>query len=233
MTGFSKTFSSFVSGSGANSFVQFDARAKAFFVDTRKWDDKIDKTVERSLVRGGGLVRKIAIRSLRRRKKSANPGNPPSVHSRDPVATLKAIWSIVNFQSLNALVGPRKLRGNKLANRGMRGQTVPQLLNFGGSVDIPEVFMPWTRQQPRKKKDGTPDRRFKIVGRNDGWVRDSYRRRRKFPELKRRWRRANYAAFPFMKPALDEAVSTNIWEKSFVGILEGVQNAPIPFGLAP
>jgi hypothetical protein len=148
------------------------------------------KANRKALSKAGAFIRRRARSSLRRRKKSSEPGQPPSVHTSDRVATLKNILFAYEPQSESLVVGPVKLN-QKAALLGpqLGDATVPQVHEFGATVKVREVK----------------------VGK--GW-RSGMRRVR--PEQTIRVRAATYPERPFMGPALD-AEKDNIpdaWEGS-------------------
>jgi hypothetical protein len=88
----------------------------------------------KNLSRAGSFIRTSARSSLRRRKRSSPPGEPPSVHSRDRVATLKNIWFVFDPGARSVVVGPLKLSGSRL--EGGDRATVPALHELGGSAFV-------------------------------------------------------------------------------------------------
>src|SRR5690606_26351069 len=101
--------------------------------------------------RQGSFIRRRARSSLRRRKRISAPGQPPSVHSKDPVATLKNIWFSLDPRTETVVVGPLALNAKMLADGAAtptRG-TVPSTLEFGGTVGFKEQQLSggkWIRQ---------------------------------------------------------------------------------------
>lgn len=80
--------------------------------------------------------RVVAIRNepLRRRKSASAPGQPPSVHTNDRVATLKNIWFTFDAGSRSVVVGPLKLGRSRLVLSDQ--PTVPALHEFGGAAVV-------------------------------------------------------------------------------------------------
>ena len=93
----------------------------------------------RVIVRGLAFVRRRARSSLRRRKRVSQPGQPPSVHSKDKFANLKNIRFTWDQTTESGIVGPvftnqRNQGFNGIFARG----TVPKLHEFGGVATIRE-----------------------------------------------------------------------------------------------
>ena len=156
----------------------FDMK-KAFF-DRQKVMDAIDRATRKALSKSLAYVRTTARTTvLRRRKKSSAAGNPPSVHSRDTVATLRNILFSYDERTKSGIVGPVKLNQVNMTSTG--SLTVPQILEAGATVGIRE-------EQWKSNNAGT-------------WFRRDNRRRSN-PGKRYRVRSAKYEARPFMGPAL-------------------------------
>lgn len=87
--------------------------------------ERVERGRQRSLMRAGALVRTIARRSIRRRRRPSNPGQPPSSHSGE----LRMILFGYDDATGGVVVGPRRLGGLTT-----RGGEVPSLHEFGGVV---------------------------------------------------------------------------------------------------
>lgn len=98
------------------------------FFDRIAVESAVDKAERRVLSRFGAFVRRRARSSIRRRKRSARPGQPPSAHSRDKTVTLKNILFAYDTQNRSVVIGPVRLNGR-------RGH-VPRLLEEGGQATI-------------------------------------------------------------------------------------------------
>jgi len=156
----------------------FDMK-KAFF-DRQRIIDAVDRATRKALSRSLAFVRQTAKTTiLRRRKRSSGPGQPPSVHSKNPVASLRNILFFYDERTKSGVVGPVKLNQVNLTDIG--SQTVPQIMESGGVVGIRE----------EQWKSGNP---------NVWYRRDN--RRRVNPGKRYRVRRARYQPRPFMSPAL-------------------------------
>lgn len=170
-----------------------DFEAKDFFLDRSKIQNRIGKDNAKRLSRIGAFVRKrVRTQTLRRRKTPSKPGSPPSIHSKDSVATLKNVQFAVDRTWERMIVGPVLLNQVEHGDKGTT--TVPERLEKGGIGIIHEER--WSDRSP--------------------WMRRDFRRTVK-PEKQYRKRQANYAARPFMGPTLEkEAAAGNI-----IGVFAG------------
>lgn len=153
---------------------------KHFFFDRQTVIDRMGRASRKALSKAGAFIRTRARSSLRRRKKPSPPGSPPSVHSRDSVATLKNILFAFGPHEQSLIVGPVKLNQREQDWITMGATTVPQIHEFGAVVNIHEM------------------------SRNKGktwWRRD--KRRNPRPWEIYRVRKAVYRPRPFMGPALE------------------------------
>lgn len=107
---------------------------KQFFFDRQIVIDAVGKATAKNLSKAGSYIRTSARSSLRRRKSTSPPGEPPSVHTKDRVATLKNIWFVFEPANRSVVVGPLKLNGSRL--EGSNRKTVPALLELGGAAVV-------------------------------------------------------------------------------------------------
>ncbi len=105
---------------------------KRMFFDRKAVIDAVGQANAKNLSRAGSFIRRAARSSLRRRKRASQPGQPPSVHTQDRVATLKNIWFVFERRRASVIVGPLRLNGR--SPRGSNRSTVPQLHELGGSA---------------------------------------------------------------------------------------------------
>ena len=105
---------------------------KQMFFDRQAVIDVVGRANAKNLSRAGSFIRRSARSSLRRRKRVSEPGQPPSVHTQDRVATLKNIWFVFERGRASVVVGPLLLNGSTL--RGSNRSTVPELHELGGSA---------------------------------------------------------------------------------------------------
>jgi hypothetical protein len=107
---------------------------KQFFFDRQIVIDAVGRASAKNLSQAVSFIRRSARSSLRRRKKVSPPGQPPSVHTQDRVATLKNIWFVFDPAQRSVVVGPLKLNGSRL--EGSNRQTVPSLHELGGTAVV-------------------------------------------------------------------------------------------------
>ena len=184
-----------------------------------------DRATDKSTVKGLSFIRRRAqTKELRRRKKTSEPGKPPSVHSKSSYATLKNI----QFEYLGAGAGMVGAVKANMANFTTRGrQTVPNIMEKGGRMMIPEERRLVPKGKPYRIGAGRgPNGRMR-KGRkaiSDGttwteWKRRDLRSRRSKKDRQYRQRIVTIAARPFMKPALEfEVKAGNVigaWKDSF------------------
>jgi len=208
-------------GLGFNGGFTVDYRIKNFFVDRQKIEDKARRASFKALGRAGAFLRRGARSRLRRRKSPSMPGNPPSVHSRDNVATLRNILFGVDANQLSMICGPVGLNQKSVDGGAIVGGAVPGTLEFGKTIGIREKFKPFSmegairafgpRAQEYREEFGiVPERTYRgiyadsfshRVDRNLGgiWLPVGRKRRDRYLE---RTRMATYAPRPFMGPTL-------------------------------
>lgn len=103
-------------------------KSTRMFFDRKAVRDATTRAERKVLSKAGAFIRTRARTSIKRRKKSATPGNPPHAHSKDKVATLKNILFAYDPQNHSVVIGPVKLNGK-------RGH-VPRLLEQGGRASF-------------------------------------------------------------------------------------------------
>lgn len=180
----------------------------SFKIDPTKWffdsalvQAKVDKARIKNLSKIGAFIRTRARRSIRKRKGASQPGNPPHSH----VGLLRdGILFAYDNDSGGVVVGPRKLNQVSVVNGQFRSGTVPEILEYGGSIGVVEVWATWLTN-----KDGT----------KGGWTRLDLRRRgsKKLAHLavadpevvsnQVRNRTVKIAPRPFMQPALKAEIT--------------------------
>ena len=118
----------------AESSLKMSASVKQFFFDRSAVQDALGKAEAKNLSRLGAFIRQRARSLLRRRKGTASPGQPPSVHSASSFYTLKNIQFSYEQSKHAMIVGPIKV--NTPANADLQGSisAVPQLMEFGGNI---------------------------------------------------------------------------------------------------
>lgn len=169
-----------------------------FFFDKPAVLKAIDKGERKALSKIGAFIRRRARSQLRKRKRVSLAGESPSVHSGDKVASLRNILFSFQPEAHSVIAGPVGLNKVNMTDTGSK--TIPELMEFGGSVTIRE----------EQYKD-TPNR--------DIWFRQDLRRNR--ADWKRyRIRRAEYAARPFMGPALEKEVEAGTIAAAYMGVVQ-------------
>lgn len=96
-------------------------RIKHLFFDRPKVQRAVDTAKRQVLSRGGAFIRQTAKRSMRRRKGSAAPGQPPSVHEG---SLRRLIFFGYDEHTDSVVVGPV----------GFKRSIAPNVLEFGGVV---------------------------------------------------------------------------------------------------
>lgn len=199
--------------------VTFTMSIKAFqgqFLDRAKVKSAVSKDTRAVLAQAGGYTRKTAIRSIRKRKKSAEPGQPPHSHVEQDSQGLRNILFAYDGR-FSVVVGPIAF------NQHGGGGTVPELMEFGGTSEVRERFLPYTRADARAEFGGfageflrdygtmsrrTAQKRFAhaphALAERGVWVPI---KRRDFGG-KTRTRQAKYAPHPYMLPALQKTVAS-------------------------
>jgi len=98
---------------------------KGMFFDRLRITSKADAQTKKALSRFGAFVRRTARQSIRKRKKSSRPGQPPSSHT----GILKQfIYFGCDSHRRSVVIGP------VITSR--KGSGVPATLEYGGQVRI-------------------------------------------------------------------------------------------------
>lgn len=102
-------------------------QAKGLFFDVKKVMDRADRAELKALSKFGAFVRRRARSSIRKRKRSAEPGFPPSSH----LGLLRDfIFFFVEKEDKNVIIGPI------LLNKQNQTPTVPESLEYGGDAVV-------------------------------------------------------------------------------------------------
>jgi hypothetical protein len=152
----------------------------------------VDRAAYRVLFRFAAAVRKTAQRSMRRRKKSSRPGEPPSAKQGD---LRKLILFAYDRSTKSAVVGA-------VAFPSSAGGKVPATHEYGG-------VLPPSRSSTIRDVLGsaTPQRRAEMFGRAnaEGLRIKDWLRKHPQPEADRLPKRPGvYPARPYIRPALDK-----------------------------
>ena len=180
-----------------------DVKVKNLFFDTAVVNRLLSDKERRGLSKIGAFLQTRMRRSLRRRIAPSLPGQPPSVHSTSPFATLKNIQFAYEPMRHGVVSGPIRIsRKSKVA---IQSTTVPEALEAGDKMGLKEVFVPLPRRRKKKKKGGRKRlAKPAIVNGTVGEWRPSSRPR---PGQPRRVERITLAARPFAGPALKAEIA--------------------------
>lgn len=99
--------------------------AKAMFFDTKRVTSAVDAATRRVLSKFGSFVRTTARHSIRKRKRPAPPGSPPSSHTG---LLRRFIFFGYDTSRRSVVIGPVRL-GNKIGD-------APPALEYGGPSRI-------------------------------------------------------------------------------------------------
>lgn len=136
----------------------------------------VEKGRRQELSRAGAFIRQRAKSSIRKRKGVSAPGSPPSSHTG---ILRRFIFFGYDPTADSVVVGPAKTNQVFFSrNRKPVRGTVPEVLEYGGSITIFEVF------------------------KNGKWRRADLRSRRRLSGLKTRYRTVRIKPRPYMRPAL-------------------------------
>lgn len=101
-----------------------DLRIKSLFFDRAKVVDALDRATRRALARIGAFIRQRAKTSIRSRKGSAPPGQPPHAHTG---LLRRFILFGYDPATRSVVIGPAKLN---------RSTAAPSVLEFGGQTTV-------------------------------------------------------------------------------------------------
>jgi hypothetical protein len=106
------------------------------FFDQGKIKNKTDAATRKVLSKFGAFVRQTAKRSIRTRKGTSKPGNPPFSHTG---RLKKYIYFGYDLNRRSVVIGPVVASGTSgKGGRGGRGGKAPQALESGGTVRLPD-----------------------------------------------------------------------------------------------
>jgi len=119
-----------------------------------EWNKLAQRTMDaakKSLIRQAAYIRRVARSSMHRAEKASAPGKPPNTHD-NPLIKKLLYWDYDDSTG-SVVVGP-------VARRGRSGQTVPELMEYGGTVQRPgqkvRTYPPRPYMQPAFEKGSTP-----------------------------------------------------------------------------
>lgn len=177
-------------------------QAKGLFFDRGKVVSAEDRATRRVLPRFGAFVRKTAKGSMRKAKKSADPGKPPKSHEG---LLKKFLFFVYDRLRRSVIIGPALL--NQLAGGG--DQPVPELLEEGGTAERRLLFM-WREADGRRRVSAAIRGQGDVVATGRG-LRDRrtgrFVSKRKVEVIHSRSapkQRVTYEPRPFMGPAFEK-----------------------------
>ena len=163
--------------------------AKHFFFDREAVTNAIGRASASAMSKIGSFIRRAARSSIRKRKKTSKPGQPPSSHTG---MLREFIFFAYDPSRKSVVIGPAKTNQVYFGGDGQPTTgTVPEVLEFGGQIQVLEV-----------------------LGRS-GWKRADLRSRRRLAGRKTRLRRVNIAARPYMGAALAKERQNNKLAKAW------------------
>lgn len=124
----------------------FDLRIKELFFDNARVLRAVDKAKRAVLSKAGAFIRQRAKTSIRQRKGSAPPGQPPHSHTG---LLRKFIFFGYDRSSDSVVVGPVPIK---------RSSEVPHVLEFGGRTTV-ESYHPRRGRVQRVRRRVTIDAR--------------------------------------------------------------------------
>ena len=119
--------------------MQIGMQVKSMFFDRKAVMKRVNRATRRVLSRFGAFVRTAAKSSIRRRKKSSEPGRPPSSHSGD---LKRLIYFGYDPKRETVVIGPLRLN-QKIGN-------APEALEHGGVSVVAEGSR--RRRKRRRRK---------------------------------------------------------------------------------
>jgi hypothetical protein len=104
-------------------------QAQKAFLNTELIQKQMDRAAARILMQAGGFIRTTARRSMRRRKASSGPGEPPAAHAGQLRDLLFFAW---DSAARSVVVGPILFAGRSAGQR----PRVPTILEGGGTTTL-------------------------------------------------------------------------------------------------
>lgn len=178
----------------AGTQLTMHASVKDYFFDRALVLNKVRAANVKRLGRIGAYVRQRGKSILRRRKRVSNPGETPSVRSRDTFANLRNILFAMDRTFESVVIGPRFVPSLRLKRSNRH--SVPELLERGGDslVTFTKIRGKW---EPGDRAKG----RLEEAETVDAMVR--------------------YAPRPFMGPALDAEIAAGTLSNVFIQFRAG------------
>lgn len=191
----SRTVGRFGSGTGSRTIGEF----KDFFFDRDLVKNAVDRSTVKILSRFGAYVRTRAQRSMRRRKKASNPGQPPSRHQGGLRDYILFAYERTGWSGHSVVVGPILFGTTNFDKDGNKVLgTVPALHEYGGAVHLLQWFVPIYRTSKKKGVVDTGKREWRRANQNVLRNMEDWERRR----MQTRMQSVTYPERPYMRPAL-------------------------------
>lgn len=126
------------------------------FFDRAGVQAAMDKKTTRVLSATGAFSRKAMQRGMRYRKSASQPGDYPSARRGNAMLRDRILFGFdVGTESL--IVGPAKLDSQD-KEVAAAGKTVPELINFGGTITRKAIYDPQKKQIRRIRANQRPRR---------------------------------------------------------------------------
>lgn len=134
----------------------FQFVVKDMFFDRVKVLEAMDKKVARVLSSTGAFSRTAMQRGMRYRKKASEPGVYPSARRGNSLLRDRILFGF-DSGSKSLIVGPSKLDSQD-KEVAAAGKTVPELINFGGTITRHAIYDPLKKEVRRIRKGQRPRR---------------------------------------------------------------------------
>lgn len=123
------------------------------FFDRPAVQRSVDRATRGAISKSLAFVRTRQRSLIRKKKKVSSPGQPPSSHSSDPVASIRNILFAYDARTKSGIVGMVQLNGRR--SMVDSGKELPELLEFGGTMRIFEASYDgryWFSPSPRARR---------------------------------------------------------------------------------
>lgn len=134
----------------------FQFVVKSMFFDRVKVLDAMDKKMNRVGGATGAFGRKVMQRGMRYRKSASEPGDYPSARRGNSLLRDKILFGY-DIRTKDLVIGPARL-DTQDKEVSAAGKTVPELINFGGTVTRHAIYDPEKKQIRRIRKTQRPRR---------------------------------------------------------------------------
>lgn len=104
----------------------------------------------------GAFGRRVMQRGMRYRKSASNPGDYPSARRGNAMLRDRILFGY-DIKTKDIVIGPAKLDSQD-KEVAAAGKTVPELINFGGTITRHAIYDPTTKQIRRIRHNQRPRR---------------------------------------------------------------------------